>query len=83
MVITLFPYQTTKRFLARAAEAQVAEGRASSGWMVIVEFPYMQRIHTWYCSPDYAKALIFRNKTLRRRLIFVEGLISSSADRRS
>ena len=62
------------RYLARAAEAQVAEGREASGKIVIVEFPSMERAREWYVSPEYAEALAFRDAALRRRLMFVDGV---------
>lgn len=62
------------RYLVRAAEAEVAEGEPSTRRVVIVEFPSIERIHEWYSSPEYAKALKFRDAALVRRLLFVEGL---------
>ena len=62
------------RYLARAAEAVVVEGRRSDGRMVIVEFPSMEQVRKWYASPEYAQALRFRGAALERRLMFVEGL---------
>jgi uncharacterized protein (DUF1330 family) len=62
------------RYLARGAEAQVVEGEPSTRRMVIVEFPSMERIWTWYRSEEYALALQFRGAALSRRLMFVEGV---------
>lgn len=62
------------RYLARAAEMQVAEGEPTGRRIVIVEFPSMQRLKEWYASASYAEALKFREGALRRRLIFVEGV---------
>ena len=62
------------RYLARSAEAEVAEGQPTSRRIVIVEFPSMQKLHEWYQSPEYATALKFRGAALDRRLMFVEGL---------
>ena len=61
-------------YLVRAADARVVEGRSTSGRIVIVEFPSLQRANEWYASPEYAKALEFRDAALNRRLMFVEGL---------
>ena len=66
------------KYLVRAAEASVAEGREAAGRIVLVEFPSMQRIHEWYGSPEYARALAFRDRALTRRLIFVDGLPACS-----
>ena len=62
------------RYLARAAEAQVVEGPATTRKMVIVEFPSMQRLRDWYASAEYAEALTYRDVALHRRLMFVEGV---------
>lgn len=62
------------RYLVRAAEAQVVEGEPTARRLVIVQFPSMQRIHEWYRSPEYAKALRSRQTALVRRLLFVEGV---------
>lgn len=67
------------RYLVRAAEAHVAEGEPTARRVVIVEFPSMEQIHEWYSSPEYAKALKFRDTALVRRLTFVEGLPNPSS----
>jgi len=64
------------RYLVRAAQAQVAEGEPTTRRAVIVEFPSIERIHEWYSSPEYSKALKFRDTALVRRLMFVDGLTS-------
>ncbi len=46
--------------------------------MVIVEFPDMERLQSWYASAEYAEALAVRKSALTRRLLFVDGV--SSAD---
>ena len=63
------------RYLARGAEAYVAEGAPPEGRIVLVEFPSMERIYEWYTSPAYAKALQFRERALKRRLTFFEGIL--------
>lgn len=60
------------RYLARGAEPWVAEGEAAKGRIVIVEFPSMEKAREWFASPEYAKAIKFHNKALRRRLMFIE-----------
>lgn len=63
------------RYLVRGAAADVAEGAESKASIVIVEFPSMARLHEWYVSPEYAKALAFRPAALERRLIFADGVV--------
>lgn len=62
------------RYLARAAEAIVAEGDSTHRRIVIVEFDSMEKIRDWYASPEYAEALRFRGAALNRRLMFVNGI---------
>lgn len=62
------------RYLVRGAQAEVAEGGGARGRLVIIEFPTLERAREWYQSPEYAKALDYRDAALRRRLIFVDGL---------
>ena len=62
------------RYLARGAEAQVLEGAPAAGRMVMVELPSLEAAHAWYASGEYARALAYRDRALRRRLVLVEGL---------
>ncbi len=62
------------RYRVRAGAAkEVLEG----DWpqmVVVVEFPDMERARAWYSSPEYAEALVFRDKALTRNLIIVDGV---------
>ena len=69
------------RYIVRGAEAHMAEGQAAKGRIVIVEFPSLQRVHEWYTSKEYAKALEFRDTALNRRLFFAEGLEDGKCDK--
>jgi uncharacterized protein (DUF1330 family) len=62
-------------YLARGANAIIAEGNITNGRIVIVEFPSMKHIDEWYASPEYAEALKYRDKALIRRLMFVDGIV--------
>ena len=62
------------RYLVRGARPVAAEGRwAADERSVIVEFPSMEQLRTWYGSPEYARALEIRPDALERRLLFVDG----------
>lgn len=63
------------RYIVRGAKPEVAEGDLANGRLVIVEFPSMERLQEWYASPAYARALQIRATALRRRLMFVEGVV--------
>lgn len=63
------------RYIVRGAEPEAAEGEWSPAQrVVIVEFPTMEHLHSWYGSAEYAKALAVRQSALSRRLLFVEGV---------
>ena len=61
------------RYLARGAEADVVEGSAATGRIVIMEFPSLHKAREWYASGSYAQALKLRSQALDRRLMFVDG----------
>ncbi len=62
------------QYLARGSEAEVAEGEPTERRFIIVEFPSPERAREWYASSAYAEALRFREKALKRRLVFVDGV---------
>jgi uncharacterized protein (DUF1330 family) len=63
------------RYLVRAALPEAAEGDwPSRRRLVIVEFPDMETVQSWYSSEEYSKALVVRDRALSRRLVFVEGV---------
>ena len=63
------------RFLVQGAVPIVAEGsRPTNERMVIIEFPSMMRLQTWYDSEDYARAREIAAIAMRRTLMFVEGI---------
>lgn len=66
------------RYLVRGGEIRPVEGDWSPKNIVVAEFPSMQHAQAWYESPEYASALQFRDKALRRNLIFVNGFQPTS-----
>jgi uncharacterized protein (DUF1330 family) len=63
------------RYLVRAALPEAAEGDwPPNRRLVILEFADMDAARRWYSSESYAKALVFRDRALSRRLVFVEGV---------
>jgi uncharacterized protein (DUF1330 family) len=63
------------RYLVRGATPDSLEGEWPSGKrLVVVEFPDADAVRRWYSSPSYAKALVFRDRALTRRLILAEGV---------
>jgi uncharacterized protein (DUF1330 family) len=64
------------RYLVRKSAIKTVEGELSGKKIVIVEFPTMEMAHHWYKSAEYAEALALSQKALKRRLIFMDGLIA-------
>lgn len=63
------------RFLVLGAEPAVAEGEFPAGHrVVVIEWPDMDALRTWYDSPQYAPAREIAATALRRRLVFLPGL---------
>jgi uncharacterized protein (DUF1330 family) len=62
------------RYLVRGGAIEPVEGDWRPPNIVVVEFPSLDRAREWYRSPEYAPALDLRERALKRRLIFVEGL---------
>ena len=63
------------RYLVPATLPEAAEGDwPSQQRLVILEFPDMDTVRRRYASEDYAQALVFRDRTLNRRLTFVDGV---------
>jgi uncharacterized protein (DUF1330 family) len=63
------------RYLVRGATPDAVEGEVSPRRrLVVVEFPDMDVARRWYTSDSYAEALALRDRALRRRLLFVEGV---------
>ena len=62
------------RYVVRGGAIEPVEGDWLPKNIVIVEFPSMERAREWYRSAEYGEALRLRERALKRRLIFVEGL---------
>ena len=65
------------RYLASSEDVESVEGDWTPARVAIVEFESMERAREWYGSPEYAPALVIRERALERRLIFVEGAVQS------
>jgi uncharacterized protein (DUF1330 family) len=61
------------RYIVRGGAVEPMEGDWEPKYLVIVEFPDMDRARQWYRSEAYAEALTVADRALSRRLIFVEG----------
>jgi uncharacterized protein (DUF1330 family) len=61
------------RYLVRGGEQQVLEGEWAPA-TIIVEFPTSEAARAWYASPDYVRALRYRDEALDRDLVLVDGV---------
>lgn len=61
------------RYVVRAGAAELVEGEGPLHRQVVLEFPDMTALKTWYASPEYAPLLALRQKTAHAKVIFVEG----------
>jgi uncharacterized protein (DUF1330 family) len=61
------------RFIVRGGKVEALEGGWSPKRLVVVEFPSMQKLLTWYRSAEYAPLIKLRQKASGGKLIAVEG----------
>jgi len=62
------------KYIVRGADPTTLEGKSLDRKIVIVEFPSIEKIKEWYSSPEYKKALEYRDNALIRDLFYVNGL---------
>jgi uncharacterized protein (DUF1330 family) len=61
------------RFLVRGGPHTVLEGNLQVHRLVVIEFPSMQALKSWYSSAEYAPLLAMRQPAATDHLIAVEG----------
>ena len=61
------------RFLVRGGPHEVLEGTLQVHRLVVIEFPSMRALKSWYSSPEYAPLLTMRQLAATDHLIAVEG----------
>ena len=61
------------RFLVRGGKHEVLEGNLQVERLVVIEFPSMEALKSWYGSPEYAPLLAMRQPAATDHLIAVEG----------
>lgn len=62
------------RYLCRGGAVEVWEGDFPAKRVVVLEFPSVAAIKTWYASPEYQPLLAMRERAARATLIVIEGL---------
>ena len=61
------------RYMVRGGSCEVKEGQWRPVFPVILEFPSMERLQSWYDSAEYAPLLALRLAAARCDLVFMEG----------
>lgn len=61
------------RFLVRGGKHAVLEGTWRPHRLVVIEFPTMEALTSWYHSPEYAPLLALRQPAATDHLVAVEG----------
>ena len=62
------------RFLARGDAVEVLEGKSSPKRLVILEFPDIATLRSWYYSPEYQELLDLRKRAATSDFVIVEGV---------
>ncbi len=62
------------RYIARGGATQVLEGGWAPKRCVLLEFPSMAQLKTWWDSPEYVPLRAIRERATRSNLVAVEGL---------
>ncbi len=62
------------RFLVRGGAVEVLEGSVNPQRQVILEFPDMARLKTWYHSSEYAPLIELRKRATKSTLFAIEGV---------
>lgn len=61
------------RFLVRGGKHEMLEGAGEPNRTVVLEFPTMEALKSWYHSADYAPLIELRQRAATSRLFAVEG----------
>ena len=62
------------RYLVRGGAVEVLEGAWSPKRCVVLEFPSMAQLKTWWTSPEYQPLRELRERTTKSNLIITEGI---------
>ena len=62
------------RYLVRGGATEALEGAWSPKRCIVLEFPSMAQLKTWYASPEYQPLIAIRERTTKSNLVAAEGL---------
>jgi uncharacterized protein (DUF1330 family) len=61
------------RYLVRAGATEVLEGDCVPARVVILEFPSVSQLKSWYESPEYRPLRAIRHRTSRSTVFLLQG----------
>ncbi|WP_174188616.1 DUF1330 domain-containing protein [Nocardia barduliensis] len=62
------------RYLAATVPEAIEGDRPAARPAVVLEYPDLDRIRTWYDSPEYLKARELRTSGVQVRMVFADGV---------
>ncbi len=62
------------RYLARGGATEVLEGTRTPNRVVLLAFPSMAQLKTWWDSPEYKPLRVIRERTTKSNLFVTEGI---------
>jgi len=62
------------RYVVLGGRVDRMEGDWAPRFLVMIEFPELERAHAWYGSPEYAELKRLRLSAGRFNAVFIEGL---------
>lgn len=62
------------RYVVLGGRPECMEGDWRPQFLVMIEFPDLERAHQWYRSPEYEEVKLLRLAAGRYNAVFVEGL---------
>ena len=62
------------RYLVRGGATETLEGHWLPNRCVVLEFPSMAQLKTWYASPEYRPLMAIRERTTQSNLVIVQGM---------
>jgi uncharacterized protein (DUF1330 family) len=62
------------RYLTRGGAVKVLEGEFDVKRFIVVEFPNMEALRSWYASPEYQPLLALRQRASKSMLMMAEGV---------
>ena len=69
---TIFAYGG--KYLVRGGKTEILDGDWEPGRVVILEFPSVEALKSWYESPEYKPLIALRERAAKSRLVIFEGI---------